>query len=162
MANSKLTSSGLAIASKRYFFEGVDKDWEDVSNRVANEIVRPENGNINLYRNRFAEMIYNMDFLPGGRILRNSGRQRASLFNCYVIPIGDSIEEIGQFIKDSLTLWSEGGGIGTNLSFLRPRGAPIKGKGGHSSGPISFLEASDAVAATIESGGQRRAARPYC
>lgn len=162
MGNSKLTENGLTIASARYFFEEVDKDWEDVSNRVANEIVRPENGNISLYRDRFSEMIYNMDFLPGGRILRNAGRQRGSLFNCYVVPIGDSIEEIGQFVKDSLTLWSEGGGIGTNLSFLRPRGALIKGKGGNSSGPISFLEASDAVAATIESGGARRAAGLAC
>lgn len=162
MGNSKLTESGLTVAESRYFFEDSDKDWEDVSNRVANEAVRPENGNINLYKDKFAQMIYDMDFLPGGRILRNCGRPRGSLFNCYVVPIGDSIEEIGQFIKDSLTLWSEGGGVGTNLSYLRPRGAVIKGKGGTSSGPISFLEAADAVAATIESGGARRAAGMAC
>lgn len=162
MGNSKLTDNGLAIAEARYFFEGVDKDWESVANRVANEMVRPENGNAGLYRDKFAQAIYDMDFLPGGRILRNAGRQRGSLFNCYLIPIGDSIEEIGQFLKDSLTLWSEGGGVGTNLSYLRPRGTAIKGKGGHSSGPISFLEAADSVAATIESGGQRRAAGLAC
>ena len=162
MGNSKLSSNGLKIAQVRYFLENVDKDWEDVSRRIGRGVGRVENGNSQVWEDKFSNMIYEMDFLPGGRIIRNVGRNKGSLFNCFVIPIEDSIEEIGQFLKDSLTLWSEGGGIGTNFSNLRPRGAIIKGKGGNSSGPVSFLEAADAVASTIESGGQRRAAGLAC
>jgi len=158
--NSKLSDNALEIAEKRYFMPG--ETWESCSRRVGEEVGRVENGNSLKYIDEFSEMIYNMDFLPGGRILRNTRRARGSLFNCYVLPIGDSIEEIGQFMRDSLILWSEGGGVGCNYSSLRPRGAGIKGKGGASSGPVSFLESSDALANTIESGGSRRAAALAC
>jgi len=161
MANSTLSDSALTIASSRYFIDERE-DWERLSSRVGGEVARAENGYSSQYRQKFADIIYNLEFLPGGRILRNTGRPRGSLFNCYVLPVGDSREEIGQWLKDSLILWGEGGGVGCNLSFLRPRGAPIKGVGGTSSGPVSFLEASDAVASTIESGGSRRAAALAC
>lgn len=161
MDNSTLSDAALSIASKRYFLDD-HEDWAKLSYRVGGEVARAENGYTSKYREDFAEIIYNLEFLPGGRILRNTGRPRGSLFNCYVLPVGDSREEIGQWFKDSLILWGEGGGVGCNLSFLRPRGAPIKGVGGVSSGPVSFLEASDAVANTIESGGSRRAAALAC
>jgi len=134
------------------------EDWEACTRRVGSIVARAENSKTAEYAEKFSEIIYNMDFLPGGRILRNAGRPRGSMFNCYVLPIGDSREEIGQYYKDSLILWGEGGGIGTNISFLRPKGADIKGVGGVSSGPVSFLKASDAIAETVESGGSRRAA----
>jgi len=156
----KLSDSAKIVAENRYFMEG--EAWEDCARRVGMEAGRVENGNAAKYIEDFSEMIYNMDFLPGGRILRNTRRARGSLFNCYVLPIGDSIEEIGQFMKDALILWSEGGGVGCNFSYLRPRGTSIKGKGGNSSGPVSFLESSDALANTIESGGSRRAAALAC
>lgn len=158
--NNKLSDSAISIAENRYFMEG--ETWEDCANRVGSEAAVVENGDSKIYSEKFSEMIYEMDFLPGGRILRNTRRARGSLFNCYVLPIGDSIEEIGQFMKDALILWSEGGGVGCNFSYLRPRGTAIKGKGRTSSGPVSFLESSDALAGTIESGGSRRAACLAC
>lgn len=126
-----------------------ENTWEDVARRVGRTVGHEE---------EIGEMIHEMLFIPGGRILRNTGRNRGSLFNCYNIPIGDSREEIGDCIKNCLILWGEGGGCGVNFSTLRPKGAPIKGVGGASSGLVSFMQALDGVAATVESGGQRRAA----
>ena len=99
-----------------------------------------------------------MRFLPGGRILRNVGRPRGTLFNCYVEPLEDSMRQIGLFQMNCGVLWSEGGGVGCNASFLRPENAPIIQKGGESSGPISFLKWANAGANCIKTGGSRRAA----
>jgi ribonucleoside-diphosphate reductase alpha chain len=151
-----LSENALKVAESRYLMGG--EDWQQCVERVGRTVAVAENSHAIEYADKFAEIIYNLDFLPGGRILRNAGRQRGSMFNCYHLPMGDSREEIGQFYKDSLILWGEGGGIGVNVSHLRPEGAPIKGVGGQSSGPVSFLEASDCIARTVESGGSRRAA----
>ena len=152
----KLSDNALTIAKSRYFLNG--EDWKQCAERVAYTISTPETHNREKIKEEFASMIYNMDFLPGGRILRNSGRPRGSLFNCYHLPIGDSIEEIGQLYKDALILWSEGGGVGVNFTPLRPRHDPIFGKGGKSSGLVSFMEGADFISKLIESGGSRRAA----
>ena len=151
-----LEGSPLEVATSRYLMKG--ENWDACANRVADIMAAPEILNKTKHRDAFHEMIGCMDFLPGGRILRNSGRTRGSLFNCYHLPVNDSIEEIGQFLKDSLILWAEGGGVGSNFSKLRPRGDVILGKGGVSSGLVSFIEAADSVANTVESGGARRAA----
>jgi len=153
---TELSKNALSVCQKRYFLN--DKEaWQECCQRSGYHV-----GQIETNRNyieKFGEMIYNLDFLPAGRILRNSGRPRGSMLNCYVLPCGDSIEEI--FINWKAyagILWSEGGGTGVNLSSLRPENAIIKGKGGTSSGPVSFLKTSDADAECIRIGGGRRAA----
>jgi len=152
----ELSKNAFEVAESRYFMNG--EDWQQCCERVSRVVSNPEPKNQEKIRDDFTEMIYNMNFLPGGRIFHNAGRARGSMFNCFHINIGDSIEEIGQYYKDALTLWASGGGVGSNFSSLRPKDDPILGKGGKSSGLVSFMEGADFISKLIESGGARRAA----
>lgn len=145
------------IAESRYYQNG--EDWKGLCERVstavcANEEIEARQG----YQVMLFSYLFNKQFVPAGRILRNAGKIKRNMLNCFVIPIGDSIESIASCIKDSLITWASGGGVGVNFSALRPVGADIHGKGGQSSGLVSFMQAMDAVSETIESGGSRRSA----
>ncbi|HDZ26484.1 hypothetical protein LCGC14_0986980 [marine sediment metagenome] len=150
---TKLSENAIEVIKKRYF-DTDEKSWEELANRVSAAVSINEKDK--KWEVIFAEEIHEMNFIPGGRILRNSGKLKQSVLNCAALPIGDSIESIGETIKNSLILWSYGAGIGIDFSPLRYKGSPLISKGGKSSGLVSFLEAMDAVARTIETGGQRR------
>lgn len=152
-----LSKNSELIFRERYAINE-DEDWKGLSERVAQGGAQVEQADYKKWHETFASDIYNMLFLPGGRILRNVGRPRGSLFNCYVEPLEDSMDQIGDFQKNCGVLWSEGGGVGCNASFIRPDGAPIIQKGGDASGPISFLKWANAGANCIKIGGSRRAA----
>ena len=154
MKRVQLSENAYNVAKSRYFLNG--EDWEGCCRRVAYTIATPEKDKT--YGEKFAEMISEMSFVPAGRILRNSGRPKGSILNCFHLSVGDSIEEIGECLKNSLILWSEGGGVGLTFSNLRPKGDIILGKGGQSSGLVSFMEVFNSAADKIESGGARRAA----
>jgi len=94
----ELTGNPLTIATSRYFIEDIETLWSELSNRVGSSIARAETSEAyrKKYSDIFSEMIFNLEFLPGGRILRNAGRIKGSLFNCYVLPFGDSRENTFQ------------------------------------------------------------------
>ena len=152
----RLSQNSEIIFKNRYAMTP-NESWQELSIRVGRGGASVEQ-DIQTWTDEFASDIYNMLFLPGGRILRNVGRPRGTLFNCYVEPLEDSMRQIGQFQMNCGVLWSEGGGVGCNASFLRPENAPIIQKGGESSGPISFLKWANAGANCIKTGGARRAA----
>jgi ribonucleoside-diphosphate reductase alpha chain len=142
-----LSPNAEAVFRSRYAMTDTE-DWGQLADRLSQHSGVPE----------IAQLVGERYFLPAGRILRNMGRPRGSLLNCYLIPIADDMNEIMEAQKNAAILWSEGGGVGINVSSLRPAGAPIVGKGGNSSGPVSFLKAFNAWSSVIETGGHRRAA----
>jgi ribonucleoside-diphosphate reductase alpha chain len=150
---TKLSENANAIAQVRYFEAG--EDWEKLSQRVgraisANELEKTKWADI------FSEEIGEMNFIPGGRILRNSGKLKQSMLNCGCLGIADNIEAIGDSIRNALIMWKYGAGIGIDFTPLREKGRPLITCGGEASGLVSFLEIFDKVAHVIETGGQRR------
>jgi ribonucleoside-diphosphate reductase alpha chain len=78
--------------------------------------------------------------------------------NCYVIPVKeDSIESIFEWMKEAARTYSLGGGVGTDISVLRPRGAPVNNAARSSTGSVSFMELFSLTTGTIGQSGRRGA-----
>jgi ribonucleoside-diphosphate reductase alpha chain len=78
---------------------------------------------------------------------------------CFILSVDDSMESILDWIRREGIIFRGGSGSGVNLSRLRSSKEQLS-KGGHASGPVSFMRGADASAGTIKSGGKtRRAAK---
>jgi ribonucleoside-diphosphate reductase alpha chain len=78
--------------------------------------------------------------------------------NCYFIPIKeDSLESIFDFCKEAGRTYSFGGGVGTDISILRPKGAPVNNSAIVSTGSVSFMELFSVTTGTIGQAGRRGA-----
>lgn len=101
-------------------------------------------------------------FMPAGRILAGRGLdkfgKKITLSNCYVLPkVGDSIEEIYETAKHLARTYSYGGGVGLNISRLRPRGAKVNNAASTTTGAVSFMDLFAQTTALIGMKGRRGA-----
>jgi ribonucleoside-diphosphate reductase alpha chain len=130
-------------------------------NRVAKAIASVETEKEHWY-NRFLEILFDFKFVPGGRVMHGAGREdarrRPTLSNCYVIPIEqDSLEGIYNCIAESAMVYRTGGGVGTDLSVLRPEGAPVNATIDHSPGATAFMNLFSESTNTVSQAGRRGA-----
>src|SRR5256712_11136398 len=107
----------------------VEKTPDQLWRRVAKELASVEQSEEKRreWGDKFYWLLEDHRFVPGGRIMFGAGQSRRStLLNCYYLPIkGDSLENIFDFCKESGRTYSYGGGVGTDISILRPRGATV-------------------------------------
>ena len=114
----------------------------------------------------FFTILVDFKFVPGGRINNAVGRQVAkpiSAFNCYFIPFSktdgkgaDSLEAIYDCIKKTGLTYASQGGVGNNISVLRPRGAPLRDST-TSPGSVSFMDLISINTNSIAQNGRRGA-----
>lgn len=130
--------------------------WERVAREIAS-VEDPDKRSI--WEKRFYWLLEDFRMIPGGRILFGAGNpRRATLLNCYVIPIReDSIEGIFEAAKEMARTYSFGGGCGTDISGLRPLGSPVNNSALHSTGAVSFMEIFSMTTGTIGQAGRRGA-----
>ena len=112
------------------------------------------------WEGRFRWLLSDWRFVPGGRILAAAGTdQQLTFYNCYVIPSPhDSRHGIVDTLSRMMEIMSRGGGVGINISSLRPRHAYVRGVNGRSSGAVSWGALYSFVTGLIEQGGSRRGA----
>ncbi len=109
---------------------------------------------------KFRQLMDDWKYVPAGRIFTGAGTgQNLTFYNCYVIPSPkDSRHGIFETLGQMAEIMSRGGGVGINVSSLRPRYAYVKGVNGRSSGSVSWASLYSFVTGLIEQGGSRRGA----
>ncbi|MGO4373000.1 ribonucleotide reductase N-terminal alpha domain-containing protein, partial [Paenibacillus sp. MCAF20] len=112
------------------------------------------------WRERFRYILDDWKLVPGGRIAAGAGAsEELTLFNCYVIPSPkDSRGGIMNSLTEMTEIMARGGGVGMNLSSLRPRRSIVAGVNGSSSGAVSWGGLFSYTTGLIEQGGSRRGA----
>jgi len=136
------------------------KSVEDIFTDMAEEISSCEKSDKKEgIKQQFFKQLISGRFIPAGRILANArpNSKMKNYNNCFTITIDDSMEGIYDALKEDALIGKMGGGVGFNISHLRPKNAIIS-KGGESSGPLSFTQIFDTSAKTIHTGGGRRGA----
>ena len=115
----------------------------EVANRIAKGVAAAEDPrDQERIAKEFAEEIQALRFVPGGRIWAAAGTdQQLTYFNCHVIPNPhDSRKGIIETLGEMIEIMSRGGGVGINISSLRPSRAYVKGVNGRSSGAVSWMD----------------------
>jgi len=155
-----------AVLLEKYA-KGDERSIDDVRRRLARAVAQVEApGERARWEGRFLEALQ-AGFLPAGRIQSAAGTDlNATLINCFVQPVGDSIaaEEDGHpgiyvALKEAAETMRRGGGVGYDFSRIRPRGAWVAATHSSASGPVSYMRVFDRSCETVESAGARRGAQ---
>ncbi|MFS0869861.1 adenosylcobalamin-dependent ribonucleoside-diphosphate reductase [Paenibacillus xylanilyticus] len=132
--------------------------WDRLAKAMASVESTPEKQQ--KWESKFRAVLDDWKLVPGGRIAAGAGASdELTLFNCYVIPSPeDSRGGIMKTLTEMTEIMARGGGVGINLSSLRPRRAVVKGVNGSSSGSVSWGGLFSYTTGLIEQGGSRRGA----
>lgn len=163
----KLSLNSMEVLKKRYLLKDDNRNIietpGEMFKRAASHVAIAEEGfktkkNKKQIEEKFYDMMTNFDFLPNSPTLMNSSTKIGQLSACFVLPVGDSINEMFDTLKDMAIIHQSGGGTGFDFSHVRPKNDIVNSTKGEASGPVSFIEVYDKATEVIIQGGRRRGA----
>jgi ribonucleoside-diphosphate reductase alpha chain len=164
----KWSEPALRVLRERYLLrkEGkVAETPEEMCWRVAQSIAAGEarygrsSAAVHEIATAFYEVMVDGYFVPNSPTLMNAGKGNGLQYSaCYVLPVGDSMEEIFDSVKAAAIIHKSGGGTGFAFSRLRPKDDLVASTGGRASGPVSFLRVFNGATEAVKQGGTRRGA----
>ncbi len=137
----------------------IDQSWRRMAKALAS--VEKTEKEKELWEKKFMEAMEGFKWVPAGRFFSAAGAGLATtMVNCFVVPSPeDSRKGIIRSLGEVTEISAKGGGVGFNVSSLRPRGSYISTVNGTSSGAVSWAELySVAAHDIIQQGGTRRGA----
>ncbi|AVZ78788.1 adenosylcobalamin-dependent ribonucleoside-diphosphate reductase [Zoogloeaceae bacteirum Par-f-2] len=157
--------SGEVLIEK--YAKGEEKTITEVRRRVARALAAVEAEDKRAYWEAKFLDAQEKGFVPAGRINSAAGTKlQATLINCFVQPVGDSVTEavdgrpgIYTALAQAAETMRRGGGVGYDFSAIRPKGALVRGTQSNASGPVSYMRVFDRSCETVESAGARRGAQ---
>lgn len=158
MAIKQLDGLGQAIFEQRYAYPGETKYSERCKAMAKHVASAEKESDVEKYEQKFFDSLSTGDFVPGGRIIYGSGRNRQNLLNCYAIEPEDSVESIGKLLQDMYRISCGGGGIGFNFSKIRPKGDDIGNVKNSAPGSVSVMKMINEVGNHVKAGKNRRTA----
>ena len=163
--------AGNELANKIYAEKYYTKDLknqliencpEDVFKRLASFIatVEPTKSKQYQWAEKFYNELFEGRFVAGGRVLAGAGDiyRIKTLANCFVTKIqSDDIDSIYKAAFECARTYSYGGGIGVDISSLRPKDAVVHNAADSSTGAVSFMELYSLTTGLIGQSGRRGA-----
>ena len=151
-------------AMKDSFGNIFERSPEDMHHRIANELFRIESKYPNpVSKDEIFSMLDHFRYIvPAGSPMTGIGNthQIASLSNCFVIGIEGDSDSYGAILKldeEQVQLMKRRGGVGHDLSGIRPKGSPVKNSAITSTGIVPFMERYSNSTREVAQDGRRGA-----
>lgn len=158
----QLNENAIDLLKKRYFSKELNETtWEQLSKRIALSIADAEETETQkkYWQDKFYDLIYNLKFIPSTPCLINANKENpGQLSSCFIIELRDSIESIYSANSQCAKIFQKNGGVGFDISVLRPRNSVVETSKGYTIGPVGFMEIFDLTAKKVTENNIRKGA----